>query len=158
MSANPLSKSQSKSRPMSQSMPRSFLVPLDGSDAGFRALTTACDAARRAHADVAVLYVIEVPRSLALDAELVNEMRRGEDVLERAERIGDEHGVHVDGDLVQARQAGHAVVDEAAERGVDAVVIGVGYDRPYGRFALGSMPQYVLEHASAQVWIIRDQP
>jgi nucleotide-binding universal stress UspA family protein len=142
----------------SPSTPQSFLVPLDGSEAGFRALDVACDVAKRAHAHLFVLYVIEVPRSLALDAELVNEMRRGEDVLERAERIADRYGVRLDGDLVQARQAGHAVVDEATERGVDAVVIGVDYDRPYGRFALGAMPQYVLEHAPAPVWVIRDRP
>lgn len=139
-------------------MPRSFLVPLDGSEGCYHALNVACDVAKRAHASVHVLYVIEVPRSLPLDAEIVQEMRRGDDVLERAEQIAGRYGLRVEGSLVQARQAGHAIVDEATERGVDAVVIGVNYDRPYGRFALGAMPQYVLEHATAQVWILREQP
>lgn len=143
--------------PASPTMPGSFLVPLDGSEAGYHALSVACEIARRQHGHLFVLYVIEVPRSLPLDAELVNEMRHGEDVLERSEQIAARYGVEIDGDLVQARQAGPAVVDEAAERDVDAVVIGVDYDRPYGRFAVGSMAAYVLEHASAQVWVIRDR-
>jgi nucleotide-binding universal stress UspA family protein len=99
--------------------------------------------------------VIEVPRSLALDAEMVSEVQSGDAMLERAELVARDYGLKVEGDLVQAREAGHAIVDEAIERGVDVIVIGVDYDRPYGRFALGSLSDYLLEHAPGQVWVIR---
>lgn len=137
---------------------RSILVPVDGSDAADYALAAACDVAKRAKARVYALHVIEVPRSLALDAEMMVEVQRGDAILERAEQIAGEFGLKVEGDLVQARQAGHAVVDEATERGVDAIVIGVAYHRPYGRFALGGLASYLLEHAPCQVWVIRDRP
>ena len=74
-----------------------------------------------------------------------------------AERIAEGYGVAVAGELVQARQTGHAIVDEAVERNVDLVILGIGYNRPYGRFELGSEAKYVLEHASAPVWLIRDE-
>lgn len=134
---------------------RSFLVPLDGSEAAFGALAAACETARKTKATVSAVYVIEVPRSLPLDADLVAEGQRGEEVLERAENLAATHDVRLEGDLVQARQAGHVIIDEATERGVDAIVIGLAYHRPYGRFELGSLAEYVLEHAPGYVWLIR---
>ena len=133
----------------------SILVPVDGTTACHQALGVAADLAKRTKAHIHLLYVIEVPRSIALDATLEGELQRAEEILERAERIAESHGVTVEGELVQARQAGHAIVDEAVERGVDVVILGIGYDRPYGRFEIGREAQYVLEHASTQVWLIR---
>lgn len=133
----------------------SMLVPVDGTEAAYRALHVAADMAKRTRARLHILYVIEVPRSLALDAPLEDELQRAERALERAEQIADEHGVAATGELVQARQAGHAIVDEAVERGVDAIMMGVTYHRPFGRFELGRIAQYVLEHAPEQVWLIR---
>ena len=134
---------------------RSYLVPVDGSEAAYHALGVVCDLARRAKATVHILHVIEVPRSVALDAELEAEVQRGEEILDRAEQVASDHGITVEGDLLQARQAAHAVVDEAVERGVDAIVVGVEYHRPLGLFELGRLPAYVLEHAPTQVWLIR---
>jgi nucleotide-binding universal stress UspA family protein len=137
---------------------RHFLVPVDGSEASYHALAVTCGLARQSRASVSVIYVIEVPRSLPLDSELVSEAQRGERILERAEGIAAQHHVTVEGELLQARQAGHAVVDEAVERGAEAIVVGVDYHRPHGRFQLGRLPQYVLEHAPTLVWLIRYPP
>jgi nucleotide-binding universal stress UspA family protein len=134
---------------------RSFLVPLDGSEATYGALMAACQTARKTKASVSAVYVIEVPRSLPLEADLVAEGQRGEEVLEHAESIAAEHDIRLDGDLLQARQAGHVIIDEAIERDADAIVIGLPYHRPYGRFELGTLAEYVLEHAPGFVWLIR---
>lgn len=134
---------------------KSILVPVNGSAASEHALGIAADMAKRARAALHLLYVIEVPRSSALDETIESELARAEQILNRAERVAGEHGVSVAGDVLQARQAGHAVVDEAVERDVDTIVIGVGYDRPYGKFELGPFAEYVIEHAPAEVWIIR---
>jgi nucleotide-binding universal stress UspA family protein len=134
---------------------RSILVPVDGSEAGYRAVAVAAESARGVKAALHVLHVIEVPRSIPLDATLEGDMQRGEGVLERAERIAGDYGVSVEGDMVQARRAGHAVVDEAVERGVDIIIVGVDYHRPLGDFEVGPLPSYLLEHAPCQVWLIR---
>ena len=133
----------------------SYLVALDGSDAAYAALGATCDLAKRTKASVGVLYVIEVPRSVELDADLPALVERGEEILAEAEQIAGQHGITVQADLIQARQAGHAVVDEAVDRGIDAIVLGVEYHRPLGQFTLGRLPLYVLEHAPTQVWLIR---
>ena len=134
---------------------RSSLVAVDGCEASYHALGTVCELAKRSKATVSVLYVIEVPRSEALDAALDPQVERGETFLARAEEIAEGYGVTVEADLIQARQAGHAVVDEAVDRGLDAIVLGVEYHRPLGQFTLGRLPLYVLEHAPMRVWLIR---
>ncbi|MDA1003353.1 MAG: universal stress protein [Chloroflexi bacterium] len=138
---------------------KSFIIPVDGSEAAFHALNVACELARRTKgAQVHVVHVIEVPRSLPLDADLPDQSQRGETILDRAEQIGAGYKVTVHADLLQARQAAHAVVDEAIERAVDAIVVGVDYHRPHGRFALGRLPTYVLEHSPTEVWLFRYPP
>lgn len=132
-----------------------YLVAVDGGEAGYNALAMAADLAKKHRAHLHLVHVIEVPRALALDADLSSAVREGERVLQRAERIAADYGLSVQGDLVQARQAGHAVVDEAVERGADVIILGVDYKRPLGQFQLGRLAQYVLEHAPVLVWLVR---
>ncbi|MSP22540.1 MAG: universal stress protein [Dehalococcoidia bacterium] len=134
---------------------KSILVAVDGSAAAYNALATVCDIARHTKARVAVVHVIEVPRAQALDADLPAEAERGEAVLTEAERLGEDHRIKVHGELVQARQAGVAIVDEAAAGAVDAIALGLGYVGPFGRFQLDEVSQYVLEHAPCDVWLFR---
>ncbi len=145
-------------RPSDSSRVERLLVPLDGSEAAYQALGLACDIARLHQASVSALYVIEVPRTLPLDADLERDLGRGEDILSRAEEVAREHKTTIEGSMCQARQAGHAVVDEAIELNADAIVVGVAYERPYGRFRLGALPQYVLAHAPCEVWLFRYTP
>ena len=137
---------------------RRLLVPIDGSEASYSALASVSDIARIHRADVEALYVIEVPRSLAVDADLPGEFDRGEEILWRAEEVAKQHKMKLDASMCQARQAGHAVVDEAIEGGMDAIVVGVDYHRPHGRFRLGRLPQYILAHAPCEVWLFRYMP
>ena len=135
-----------------------YLVPLDGSEACLQALAVTCDIARRTKAKVIALYVIEVPRTMPLESDLQFEVARGEEVLTRAEEVSEDRGIRIRGDLLQARQVGHAIVDEAEELGVGVIVMGVDYTRQYGRFELGSIAEYVLSHATCQVWLLRYEP
>jgi nucleotide-binding universal stress UspA family protein len=137
---------------------KSILVAVDGSDASYNALATVCDIARNTKAQVSVLHVIEVPRALPLDADLPGEAERGENVLTHAEQLCGAHRVKAHGELVQARQAGVAIVDEATAGDVDAIALGLGFQQPYGRFQLNEVSQYVLEHAPCDVWLFRYAP
>jgi nucleotide-binding universal stress UspA family protein len=145
---------------------------VDGSEASLDALALACTIAKRNKGKVYVVYVIEVARSLPLDADLTAEARKGEEILLRAEEVADSLDFEVEGELLQAREAGHAIVDEAIERAVDGIVLGVehqatalevGYTwereqkpRPLrGDLKLGPMAQHVLQHASCEVLLIR---
>lgn len=134
---------------------KTLLVPTDGSRASMGAVALACNIAKRNKGTVYVVHVIEVKRSLPLDAELEPEASEGERILLEAEKVADEQDFQVQGELLQAREAGHAVVDEAVERGVDGIMLGVDYKRPLGEFQLGRLTQYVLRNAPCLVWVCR---
>ena len=52
---------------------------------------------------------------------------------------------------------GAAIVDEAAERGADLIVLGVPYRTRFGgEFAIGRTIPYVLQNAPCAVWVVRE--
>jgi len=134
---------------------KTILVPVDGSEASMEAVALACSLGKRNKGKVYVVHVIEVKRSLPLDADLSVEAAEGEEILSRAEKVADDQDFDVQGELLQAREAGHAVVDEAAERRADVIIIGLEAERPFGGFQLGRLPQYALKNAPCHVWLWR---
>lgn len=134
---------------------KSILVPVNGSECSLHAVDFACNLAKRSRARVHVVHVIEVKRSLPLDAELVAEAQTGENILAEAEAVARKLDFEVEGDLLQARDAGHAIVDEAVERQADAIVIGVPFRRPFGEFELGKVASHVLKSAHCEVILLR---
>jgi nucleotide-binding universal stress UspA family protein len=131
------------------------LVPVDGSPISYEALSLACGLTKRNKGTIYAVYVIEVARTLALDAEMAPEAQKAEEVLLRAEQIAGDLDGKIEGEILQARDAGHAIVDEAIERQVSAIVLGVGYERPLGEFEVGRTADYVLRHAPCQVVMLR---
>ncbi len=134
---------------------RTILVPIDNTEASLEALAFAGVAAKRNKGKVFVIYTIVVHRALPLDAEMTPEAQKGEELLSRAEDIADELDFEVEAELLQARDAGHAIVDESIERKVDAIFMGVDYTGPPAAFQLNSAADYVLKHAPCQVWLCR---
>ncbi len=134
---------------------RSILVPVDGSPASMDAVVFACGIAKKNKGKVYAVHVIEVKRSLPLDAELTDEATNGEEVLLRAERAANEADCKIEGELLQAREAGHAIVDEAMERGVDLILMGAEHKAPLGEYQMGRLTQYVLRAAPCNVWLWR---
>lgn len=134
---------------------KKILVPVDGSQASREALALACLLAKRNKGRVYAVYAIEVARTMPLDADLSPEARQGEEVLARAEQVADSLDFEVTGELLQARDAGHAIVDQAIERDVDAILLGIECKRPLGEFQMGQTSQYILRHASCQVVLCR---
>ena len=134
---------------------KSILVPVNGTEASLMAVEFACNIAQRGRGKVHVVHVIEVRRALRLDADLTDEAQKGEEILTQAEMAARRQDFEVDGELLQARDAGHAIVDEAIERKADAIVIGVPYRRPFGEFELSRVPTHVLRTAQCEVVLLR---
>lgn len=111
---------------------------------------------RRNKGTVYAVYVIEVARTMALDTELDADARNAESVLQQAEKIAHESDCKIEGEILQARDAGHAIVDEALERGVSAIAIGVDYQMPLGELELSATAHYVMDHAPCQVIVVRE--
>jgi nucleotide-binding universal stress UspA family protein len=95
--------------------------------------------------------VVAIKRALPLDAEIDSEIKNAEDVLDRIESIAEEEDYEVETDVLQAREVGPAVVDEAVERGVDLILMGITYKRRFGQFSLGNVVPYVLKNSPCPV-------
>jgi len=133
-----------------------LLVPVSGDKVDEEVITLACTMAKRRKGKVYVVHVIEVKRSLPLDAEIEPEIQNGEKVLAHAERFADTLDYEVETDLLQAREVGPAIVDEAVERGVDMIIMGINYKKRFGEFDLGSTVPYVLRNAPCRVLLWRE--
>jgi len=131
------------------------LVPIIGAQTDLAALEVACAIARINKAKLSVVYVIQVKRSLPLDAELEPEIRKAEQALRKAEDIADQQEWQVTTDLLQAREAGPAIVNDAKEREVDVILMGMDYKKRFGEFDLGETVSYVLKNAPCHVLLLR---
>ncbi len=114
---------------------------------------------------VALVYAIEVPLTLPLDAELPEEMEEGaKRALGRAREVAEEYeDVEVSTEAIRARQVGAGIVEAARRHGVEAIVMGaeppsrikggavlggVGAARPA---EVGTATEYVLKKAPCRV-------
>lgn len=135
-----------------------ILVPVNGNPTDEEAISLASEVARQTKAEIIVIYVIEVKRTLALDVDLPPEAARGDTVLANAEQLALRLGQKIETELLQAREVGTAIVDEAAERKVDLIILGAPYKRRFGSFELGRTVPYVLKNAACRVWVARGTP
>ena len=134
---------------------QTILVPVSNSPASIQAVNVACTIAKARKSKVYVVHVIEVLRTLPLNADLTSEARRGEQVLRQAEDVASHAGYHIAGELLQARDAGQAIIDEARDRAIDTIIMAVGNKPLIGEFQLGRTAQFVLKHSGCEVWLIR---
>jgi len=132
-----------------------ILVPINGSATDDDAISLACSIAKKEKGKVYAIYIIEVKRTLPLDAEIAPEVQKGEQVLDHADLLAEKLACDIETELLQAREVGPAVVDEAIERNVDLIIMGMRAKRRFGEFDLGSTAPYVLKNAPCRVWICR---
>lgn len=132
-----------------------IMVPFRGTPADEQAIRLACQTARQDKAKILAVYVIEVQRTLPLEAENAPLTERAEIALGQADQVAHEIGCKIDTELLQARLAGAALVNEAIERGVDLIIMGIPYRSPLGDFGLGTTASYIMQNAPCQVWLCR---
>lgn len=133
-----------------------ILVSVNGKDADDKeAIELACMMAKEVKGTIDVVYVIRVKRSLPLDAEIESEVQKAEEVLSWAEEIADEQDYEVETNLIQTREVGPAIVDEAMEHSADLIIMGMGYRKRFGQFDPGDVVSYVLKNAPCRVLLLR---
>lgn len=134
-----------------------FLVPVSGGKVDDDTVRLACTIAQATKGKVFVIYVIEVARTLPLDADLEVDNKKAEELLARAEKIAETIGCPVETEILQARETGPAIVDEAIERGADVVIMGLRYEKRFGDFDMGKIIPYILRNAPCRVLVWREQ-
>ncbi|MEO7119106.1 MAG: universal stress protein [Candidatus Limnocylindrales bacterium] len=107
--------------------------------------------------ELIALHVIEVDWSHDLAEDLASSNEVASAVLDLAETIAEKHGVTMRTELLQARDVGAALVDEAAELGADVLLLGLPYRQRFGGdFAVGDVIPYVFQNAPCSVIVVRE--
>lgn len=132
-----------------------ILVPVSGGEADKEAIELACIMAKEARGTINAVYVIRVKRSLPLDAEIDSEVQKAEEVLGWAEEIADKQVYKIETNLLQTREVGPAIIDEAMEHSADLIIMGMGYRKRFGQFDPGDTVSYVLKNAPCRVLLLR---
>ena len=133
------------------------MVPIGGNQIDSETVRVAVQMAKQYGARLYAIHIIEVNRSLPLGAVTDTEIERGEGILDEVDQLASEASQAVETELVQARDTGPAIVDEADEWGADMIVMGLPYKRRFGEFNLGRTVPYVLKNAGCRVILFRER-
>ena len=117
----------------------------------------AIEVGRAKHIELVGVHVIEVDWSHGLTEDLASSSDIPQRILDGAEAACDAFKVPMTTVLLQARDVGPALVDEAVQRDADLIVIGLPYRRRLGGdFDQGKTVPYVLANAPTSVWVVRE--
>ena len=132
-----------------------ILVPMKLGDIGEEMVATAIARAKERGSAIDAITVVRVPRKFELEGELPADVAAKVDAsLGEARALGADHGVEVHADVVRARSIGHAIVEEAARRDADLVVLGSSPRwRRQSRFFSPTV-DFVLRNAPCEVLVV----
>lgn len=136
-----------------------IIVPVHGTHSDKKAIELAVMLGSGTRSEIVLVYVVEVVQSLPLEADLPGDVSIGETVLAQAEEwassVTDGRVGRVSPELLQARSAGAAIVDEAIERGADVIVMALRQHMRHGQPTPGATVPYVLQNAPCEVVVTR---
>lgn len=107
--------------------------------------------------ELVALHVVEVDWRHDLDEEIPGSRELASNVLDMAEGAAEKAKVRMRTELLQARDVGAALVDEAVALDADALLLGLPYrKRLGGDFAIGRTVPYVFQNAPCRVLVVRE--
>jgi nucleotide-binding universal stress UspA family protein len=133
------------------------VVALSGGAVDDLIVRLALEVTRHAHGELVAVHVVELDWTQPLDADVAERSEDAQRVLDAAEAIVEAAHGKLDSVLVQARDVGAAIVDEAAARDADLLILGLPYKTKFGGdFAVGRAVPYALKNAPCAVWVVRE--
>ena len=136
---------------------RRALLALSGGASDQRIVRLVTELGHASKAEIVGVHVVEIDWTLPLDADVAGTSTEAQRVLDVAEGIAEGGKARLETVLLQARDVGAALVDEAVERDADLLVMGLPYRKRFGGdFAIGRTIPYVLKNAPCAVWVVRE--
>jgi nucleotide-binding universal stress UspA family protein len=109
--------------------------------------------AKGQHIDVVAIYVIEVPMTLPMGADLPKQEREALEVLTAAKEIGRRSGLEIQTRTIRDRQAGPAIIHAARDECARLIVMGTYRENRYAGAPLARAIEYVTTHTQFDVLI-----
>jgi nucleotide-binding universal stress UspA family protein len=136
---------------------RRAVIALSGSSTDSAIVRLALELGRQSHVELVAVHVVELDWTQPLDADVAERSEAAQRVLDAAEGIAESMHGKLESVLVQARDVGAAIVDEAAARDADLIILGLPYRTRFGGdFAIGRAVPYAFKNAPCAVWVVRE--
>ena len=133
------------------------VIALNGGPTDARIVKLVVMLAKSFKAELFAVHVVEIDWTLPIDADVASGSEEAQRVLDLAEAVAESGKARMEPILLQARDVGAALVDEATERDADLLVLGLPYRKRFGGdFAIGRTIPYVLKNAPCAVWVVRE--
>lgn len=143
---------------------KKILVGIDGGPMTEQLVELAAKFAKQEKAKLWIVHVLEIPRVLPIDSEILDatipeEIKQSNEILDKAAEIAENTGIdpnNVKTDHMEAREAGPALVDEARYWGIDLIIIGMNTRHKIGNILNpgGNTINCILKRAQCQVWVV----
>ena len=104
---------------------RRIMVPVVDAPYSGRGVELACRLGQEQKAEISLVHVIEVPRTLPLGAPLPVAEEAAERVLQTTREIVELHGLIASTYVERAREAGEGIIRAARDQAADLIVMGV---------------------------------
>lgn len=135
-------------------MYKRVLIYTDGKPHSERVIDFFCAIQKVQNATINVVYVIEVPRSLPINAHLPKEMELAKRAMEATEEIAARHEISVNISVIYARSMEYSVISTAEELKCD--VIAIAQDNEKLRIFRNAASN-IYEKAKCSVWLFNDR-
>ena len=133
---------------------RTIVVPVTRSPESEEALVAAARLAAARGSTVAIVYVLELPHEVALDASEPEREAAADQLLDAARALVEQYGVRAITRLARGRSAAAEIVEEARRRDADIIVVGAPRERLVaGRALFGLTVDRVLKQAPCRVLV-----
>ncbi len=132
---------------------KNLLIPTQGMTYSERGVEVACRLGTEQSATLIFAYVIEVPRTLPLNAEMEDEDKIAREAIAHAEQLATLHKMKSISLVVRSRSAGEEIVKLAKEQDADVIVMGIRQHIGLKENILGRTSDIVLRKAPCEVII-----
>ncbi len=132
-----------------------ILVPTSGTLYSERGIELACRLVEEQKAEVYLVNIIEVPRTLPLEAPMPDAESKAEDIIKRGQAIVELRGLPSRGEIRRGRIAGEEIIRAAKDWGADLIVMGIRTQIRMAQEILGRNSDLVLRRAPCEVIVDR---
>ena len=130
---------------------KKILVPTSGNLYSERGIELACRLGEEQKAEIYLINVLEVPRTLPLEAPMPEVEARAEGIIKEGEAIVILRGLQVKGEVRRGRVAGEEIIRAAKDWDADLIVMGIRSEIRMAQEILGRTSDLVLRRAPCEV-------
>jgi len=135
---------------------KKILVPTSGALYSERGIELACRLGEEQKAEIYLVNVLEVPRTLPLEAPMPEAEAKAQDIIKRGESIVSLRGLPAKGEVRRGRVAGEEIIRAARDWEADLIVMGIRSQIRMAQEILGRNSDLILRRAPCEV--ILDKP